>query len=202
MSGFPRLERLLRLSVHLQQEAAFACCLRQFGRALRHQLTVDLTSISGVGLPQWRTSEMAKKGVLDEMQDTVAKAAKASATGVKEVTVDALGAAASAAAGVVLGRVSEALGGGSRKANEAATSSPAVSPNTTRPKRGTTKTGSSTKAPSATRTRSGTKARTATKQSAVKKRSPGKASRKTSATAKGAARKRGAKNPIRGRRAR
>ena len=28
LSGFPRLERFLRLSVHLQEEAAFECCLR------------------------------------------------------------------------------------------------------------------------------------------------------------------------------
>jgi hypothetical protein len=63
---------------------------------------------------------MAKKGVLDSTQKTVVKAAKVGARGVKDVATDALGAAASAAAGVVLGRVSEALGSGQRKADEAA----------------------------------------------------------------------------------
>ena len=39
--------------------------------------------------------------------------------GAKDVATDALGAAASAAAGVVLGRVSEALGSGQKKVDEA-----------------------------------------------------------------------------------
>jgi hypothetical protein len=48
---------------------------------------------------------MAKKGVLDTTQKTVVKVAKIGAEGVKDVATDALGAAASAVAGVVLGRV-------------------------------------------------------------------------------------------------
>jgi hypothetical protein len=52
---------------------------------------------------------MAKKSILDTAQKTVVKAAKVGAEGAKDVASDALGAAASAAAGVVLGRVSKAL---------------------------------------------------------------------------------------------
>ena len=58
---------------------------------------------------------MAKKGMLDAGQKTVVGTAKAGARGVKSVASDALGAAASAAAGVVLDRVSEALGSGQNK---------------------------------------------------------------------------------------
>ena len=58
---------------------------------------------------------MAKKGMLDAAQKTVVGAAKAGARGVKSVASDALGAAASAAAGVVVDRVSEALGSGQNK---------------------------------------------------------------------------------------
>ena len=58
---------------------------------------------------------MAKKGMLDAAQKTVVGAAKLGARGVKSVAGDALGAAASAAAGVVLDRVSEALGSGQNK---------------------------------------------------------------------------------------
>ena len=58
---------------------------------------------------------MAKKGMLDAAQKTVVGAAKLGARGVKSVASDALGAAASAAAGVVLDRVSEALGSGQNK---------------------------------------------------------------------------------------
>ena len=58
---------------------------------------------------------MAKKGMLDAAQKTVVGTAKAGARGVKSVASDALGAAASAAAGVVLDRVSKALGSGQNK---------------------------------------------------------------------------------------
>ena len=58
---------------------------------------------------------MAKKGMLDAGQKTVVGTAKAGARGVKSVASDALGAAASAAAGVVLDRVSKALGSGQNK---------------------------------------------------------------------------------------
>ena len=58
---------------------------------------------------------MAKKGMLDTAQKTVVGAAKLGARGVKSVASDALGAATSAAAGVVLDRVSEALGSGQDK---------------------------------------------------------------------------------------
>jgi hypothetical protein len=53
--------------------------------------------------------------MLDAAQKTVVGAAKVGARGVKNVASDALGAAASAAAGVVLDRVSEALGSGQNK---------------------------------------------------------------------------------------
>jgi hypothetical protein len=58
---------------------------------------------------------MGKRGILDAAQKTVVKAAKVGAEGAKDVATDALGAAASAAAGVVLGRVSEALGSGQKE---------------------------------------------------------------------------------------
>jgi hypothetical protein len=58
---------------------------------------------------------MAKKGMLDAAQKTVVGAAKLGAREVKSVASDALGAAASAAAGVVLDRVSDALGSGQNK---------------------------------------------------------------------------------------
>ena len=59
---------------------------------------------------------MAKKGMLDAARrKPVVGAAKAGARGVKSVASDALGAAASAAAGVVVDRVSEALGSGQNK---------------------------------------------------------------------------------------
>jgi hypothetical protein len=62
---------------------------------------------------------MGKRGILDAAQKTVVKAAKVGAEGAKDVATDALGAAASAAAGVVLGRVSEALGSGQKEVDEA-----------------------------------------------------------------------------------
>jgi hypothetical protein len=55
---------------------------------------------------------MAKQKMLDTAQKKVVKAVKTGAEGVKSVAGDALGAAASAAAGVVLERFSEALGSG------------------------------------------------------------------------------------------
>lgn len=61
---------------------------------------------------------MGKRGILDAAQKTVVKAAKVGAEGAKDVATDALGAAASAAAGVVLGRVSEALGSGQKEVDE------------------------------------------------------------------------------------
>jgi hypothetical protein len=52
---------------------------------------------------------MVKKSMVIEARDTIVDAAKASAEGVKAVAGDALGAAAVAAAGVVLQRASDAL---------------------------------------------------------------------------------------------
>lgn len=142
---------------------------------------------------------MAKRGILNTTQKTVVKAAKASAEGVKDVATDAIGAAASAVARVVLGRVSE-LGSG-RKADEAGTSPRKPSANT--PRRKASQKNGMTKGRSATKARSGTKARTAAKRNAVKKRSIGKASRSKAVTAKGPDRKSGAKKKtVRGRRAR
>jgi hypothetical protein len=52
---------------------------------------------------------MAKKTKLTKAQERITEAAKAAAPEVKDVATDALGAAATAAAGVVLHRVSQAL---------------------------------------------------------------------------------------------
>jgi hypothetical protein len=64
--------------------------------------------------------DMAKKSMMSEAQDTIVDAAKTGAQGVKTVASDALGAAAAAAAGVVLDSVSKALGTGQKKVEDAA----------------------------------------------------------------------------------
>src|SRR5262245_28073917 len=58
---------------------------------------------------------MAKKSKLTKAQDRITETAKAGAADAKEVASDALGAAAAAAAGVVLQRVSQALAPGQEK---------------------------------------------------------------------------------------
>lgn len=62
---------------------------------------------------------MSKKSKLTKAQETIAQAAKAGAAGAKDVASDALGAAATAAAGVVLQRVSQTLAGGQQKVEQA-----------------------------------------------------------------------------------
>jgi len=107
----------------------------------------------------------------------VVKAAKVGAQGVKDVATDALGAAASAAVGVVLGRVSEALGGDRKKAGKAAPEAPPD-------KQGRAK------------------SRAAKKRSTGKKKGARQASRnKASARTKGTARKGSARKKTAGRRA-
>jgi hypothetical protein len=132
---------------------------------------------------------MAKKGVLDTTQKTVVKVAKIGAEGVKDVATDALGAAASAVAGVVLGRVSDAVGSRQGKAKQAVPGGPkAVSADTTRSKRKPIKKRLATPGGSATKTGA------AKKRGAGKSRRAGPANRKkTSPTRKGAARKAGTK---------
>jgi hypothetical protein len=74
---------------------------------------------------------MAKQKMLDTAQKKVVEAVKTGAEGVKSVAGDALGAAASAAAGVVLERFSEALGSGqSNLKNAGPTGQYAVADNT------------------------------------------------------------------------
>jgi hypothetical protein len=60
------------------------------------------------------------KSNLTKAQERIAEVAKAGAAGVKDVASDAVGAAASAAAGVVLQRVSETLAHGQQKVERAA----------------------------------------------------------------------------------
>jgi hypothetical protein len=62
---------------------------------------------------------MAKKTKLIKAQERITEAAKAAAPGVKDVASDALGAAATAAAGVVLQRVSQTLAQGQEKVEKA-----------------------------------------------------------------------------------
>ena len=126
---------------------------------------------------------MAKKSVLDSTQKTVVKAAKVGARGVKDVASDALGAAASAAVGVVLGRVSEALGSGSTKPSETALTTPEAVKDKKRSKN------KPVKKTRAAKKRS-TKASAATKRRVGKKRSASKpAKNKKSIKTKTSARK-------------
>jgi len=62
---------------------------------------------------------MAKKSMLTEAQDSISEAAKTGAAVVKPVASAALGAAAAAAAGVVLDSMSNALKSGGRKLERA-----------------------------------------------------------------------------------
>jgi hypothetical protein len=76
---------------------------------------------------------MAKNSIMTDAKDTMVEAAKSSAEGMKTVAGEALGAAAVAAAGVVLDHVSKALNQGaqqvetSKPATEQAVSDAAVS---------------------------------------------------------------------------
>jgi hypothetical protein len=63
-------------------------------------------------------NEMTKKGLVEDAKNTLVDAAKVGAEGVKTVGSEALSAAAAAAAGVVLERVSQALGAGQKKVDE------------------------------------------------------------------------------------
>ena len=107
---------------------------------------------------------MARKGILDTSKRTVVKAAKVGAEGVKDVASDALGAAASAAAGVVLERVSKALSSGQKKADE-------VAPRARRSVSASIRRKPTTKQKRTTRGHAATKARLAKRRSAAKKRS-------------------------------
>jgi hypothetical protein len=62
---------------------------------------------------------MTKKSKLGKAQERMADAAKAAGAGAKDVASDALGAAAAAAAGVVLQRVSQTIAGGREKVERA-----------------------------------------------------------------------------------
>ena len=61
---------------------------------------------------------MTKKGLVEDAKHKLVDAAKVGAEGVKTVGSEALTAAATAAAGVVLERVSQALGAGQQKVEE------------------------------------------------------------------------------------
>jgi hypothetical protein len=64
-------------------------------------------------------TKMPKKSKLRKAQDRIAQVAKRGAAGAKDVASDALGVAATAATGVVLQRVSEALAPGQHKVKQA-----------------------------------------------------------------------------------
>jgi|GraSoiStandDraft_46_1057282.scaffolds.fasta_scaffold208644_1 hypothetical protein len=61
---------------------------------------------------------MAKKSRLAEAQESIADAAKVAGAGAKDIASDALGAAAAAAAGVVLHRVSQTIAGAQAKVDQ------------------------------------------------------------------------------------
>src|SRR3954454_25111095 len=71
---------------------------------------------------------MTKEGFVEDAKNKLADAAKVGAEGVKAVGSEALTAAATAAAGVVLHGVSQALGAGQQKAQEAIPQMQAPSP--------------------------------------------------------------------------
>jgi hypothetical protein len=116
---------------------------------------------------------MAKKGMLDAAQKTVVRTAKAGARGVKSVASDALGAAASAAAGVVLDRVSEALGSGQNKLESMTPAAQRAMQKTATPSKRTP-----AKKSVAEKKGSARKLGAAKRQSAGRKKSAGKASQK------------------------
>jgi hypothetical protein len=62
---------------------------------------------------------MSKKSKLAEAQEKIADVAKVAGAGAKDIASDALGAAAAAAAGVVLQRVSETIARGQEKVDQA-----------------------------------------------------------------------------------
>jgi len=63
---------------------------------------------------------MTQKSTMAEAKETIADAAKTGVEELKTVATEAIGAAAAAAAGVVMNRVAEALGAGERKLDEGA----------------------------------------------------------------------------------
>ena len=75
---------------------------------------------------------MAKNRMITDAKETIVDAAKTGAEGIKETAGEALGAAAAAAAGVVLQRVSSALATGETKVTAATPAS------TEAPRRGAT----------------------------------------------------------------
>jgi hypothetical protein len=132
--------------------------------------THDTGNLYWAALPRWRTSEMANKGVLDSTRKAVVNVAKAGAKGVKEMATDALGAAATAATGVILDKVSGARDSSRAKADEAAPPQPASAATTrsrskpvkkrrTATRRNTKNVRASTKTHAASKAHSGTKAR-------------------------------------------
>jgi hypothetical protein len=63
-------------------------------------------------------NKMSKKSKLAEAQESIADVAKVAGAGAKDIASDALGAAATAAAGVVLQRVSETIARGQEKVDQ------------------------------------------------------------------------------------
>jgi len=119
---------------------------------------------------------MAKKSMLTEAQDSVSEVAKAGAAIVKPVASAALGAAAAAAAGVVLDSVSNALKSGGQRMEKAAPDATdavriAATPSG---KRKTKKKAVAKKKAAAKKKVSGSKARATKKQPAAKKKQAAK----------------------------
>lgn len=69
---------------------------------------------------------MAKKSKLEEVQSTFVEAAKTGADNLRVVAGEALGAAAAAAAGVVMDHVAQALASGEKSVSDATPATPAT----------------------------------------------------------------------------
>src|SRR5215213_2770129 len=125
---------------------------------------------------------MTKKSLVKDAKNTLTDAAKVGAEGVKMVGSEALGAAAAAAAEVVLKRASQALGAGQQKVEEAIP--PLRGPSVERKKKTKTKAATSRrKTPHAAKPRSEKKKKTARKAPAKKKKTK-KAAKNRPATAR------------------
>jgi hypothetical protein len=148
---------------------------------------------------------MAKNSIMTDAKDTMVEAAKSGAEGMKTVAGEALGAAAVAAAGVVLDHVSKALGQGAQdvEANKPAmtqAAAEAVNFAGAAPARKSAKKKSAKKAAAAPAKKSAKKSTkktvkkaAANKKTAAKKSAPAKSAKKSSAKKAAPKNKAGAK---------
>jgi ribonuclease E len=137
-------------------------------------------------------TEMAKESLVRDAQNKLVDAAKTGAEGVKSVAADALGAAATAAAtaaaGVVLEHVADALGAGKKKVEATAAQSAFQAPAKKAVRKRATK--KKKKAPAKKAAAKGARKKN-TKAKAAKKKAPAKKGQKKKAGKKKSAKGRG-----------